>query len=118
MNKILNWWKNRNSNTRKELRLVLWSEANKLIEKGWTIAPEEDNNKLMSKVYLELLPENAKKVRFVILRGRFSNKFFGVQLILGRFTLQLAYWKFGIFNDMSHKWWPDDYIKKMKGENA
>jgi len=105
MGKILNWWKNRN--TRKGPVLVLWSEAEKLVKQGWTTAPEEDSNKLMSKVYLELLPENAKKVRFVILRGKFSNKFFGVQLILGRFTLQWAHWKFGIFNDRSYKWWPE-----------
>ena len=51
-------------------------------------------------------------MKFVILRGKFSNKFFGVQLICGRYTVQWAFWKFGIYNDKAHKWWPYDYRKK------
>jgi hypothetical protein len=47
-------------------------------------------------------------MKLIILRGKFTKKLFGVQLIVGHLTVQIAYWKFGIYNHRTYKWWPDD----------
>lgn len=41
-----------------------------------------------------------------ILRGKFSHKVFGIQLIYDRYTIQYAFGKFGIFNSQNYKWIP------------
>jgi hypothetical protein len=38
-----------------DARFVSYAEADKLCREGWTIAPEEDYNKLIGWVHLELL---------------------------------------------------------------
>lgn len=45
-------------------------------------------------------------MKFIILRGKFSKRFFGIQLICGRYTVQYAYRKFGIYNSRACTWWP------------
>lgn len=44
---------------RLELRYVNYKEGDRLVREGWTIAPEEDNNRSIGMVYLERLePHN------------------------------------------------------------
>ena len=40
---------------RLELRFVTYAESEPLLKAGWTIAPEEDHNRHIGKVWLELL---------------------------------------------------------------
>jgi hypothetical protein len=40
---------------RVDLRFVNYTEGDKLVREGWTIAPEEDNNRQIGMVYLEKL---------------------------------------------------------------
>jgi hypothetical protein len=46
-------------------------------------------------------------MRFIILRRKFSGCFFGVQVICGCYTIQYAFWKFGVYNSNSCIWWPN-----------
>lgn len=39
-----------------------------------------------------------------ICRGKFSKKVFGIQFEAGRYTLQFAYGKVGIYNSQTCKW--------------
>jgi len=45
-------------------------------------------------------------MKLIILRGRFSGHFFGVQVICGKHTVQYAFRKFGVYNSCACKWWP------------
>jgi len=46
-------------------------------------------------------------MKFIILRGTFTKKFFGIQIEIGnKYILQWACWKFGIYNRCTHTWWP------------
>ena len=47
---------------RVELRFVNYTEGDRLVREGWTIAPEEDHNRQIGMVYLEKLelPEERK----------------------------------------------------------
>lgn len=45
-------------------------------------------------------------MKFVILRGRWSQRFFGVQLVVGIYTVQCAFLRFGVYNSRSCAWWP------------
>lgn len=40
---------------RLEMKLISYREAEDLLKSGWTIAPEEDYNRQIGMVYLELL---------------------------------------------------------------
>ena len=40
---------------RLDLRFVTWTEGEKLLHEGWTIAKEEDKNNAIGWVWLELL---------------------------------------------------------------
>jgi hypothetical protein len=51
-------------------------------------------------------------MKFILLVGKFSKKAFGFQIIIKQYTLQIANWKFGIFNSNTYKWFPDDYFTK------
>lgn len=57
--KLLNWIKNKFSRpVRLELRFLPYSEGDRLIREtngAWTIAKEEDNNRVFGWVYVELL---------------------------------------------------------------
>ena len=45
-------------------------------------------------------------MKVIILRGKVNKKFFGIQVVYKNYILQYAYWKFGIFNIKTYKWWP------------
>jgi hypothetical protein len=45
-------------------------------------------------------------MKFIIIRGRFSKHFFGIQIVFGRYTVQYAFHKVGIYNSCACKWWP------------
>jgi len=45
-------------------------------------------------------------MKLIILRGKYTNHFFGIQLICGKYTVQIAYWKFGVYNSYVNTWWP------------
>jgi hypothetical protein len=47
---------------RQELKFVTYAEAEKLLMSGWVLAPEEDNNHIFGKVYLELLGDKPKEI--------------------------------------------------------
>jgi hypothetical protein len=45
-------------------------------------------------------------MKFIILGGRFTKRIFGFQIVIGRYIIQYAYGKFGIYNRKSCLWWP------------
>ena len=47
------WW--RPKARRIAVRFVTYTEGDSLVREGWTIAPEEDGNHFIGKVWLELL---------------------------------------------------------------
>jgi hypothetical protein len=49
---------------------------------------------------------SGNNIKFFILRGKFTKDFFGVQLVCGRYKVQYAFCKFGIYNSRTCKWWP------------
>jgi len=53
--KIMSLFVKKEKKIRLHLRFVSWPEAETLIAKGWTIAKEEDENKVIGMVYVELL---------------------------------------------------------------
>ena len=48
-------------------------------------------------------------MKFIILRDNFNKRIFGIQIILGKYTIQIAYSKFGIYNGKKQTWFPDDF---------
>lgn len=56
---MLNWLKSlfvkKPKGKRLYLRFVSYLQAEELMQKGWTIAKEEDKNRVVGMVYLELL---------------------------------------------------------------
>lgn len=43
-------------------------------------------------------------MRLIILKGRYTIKIFGIQLIYGKYTVQLTFWKLGIYNKDKGLW--------------
>ncbi len=43
-------------------------------------------------------------MRVIILKNKFSNKIFGLQLKIREYVFQLAFGKFGIYNHKTNKW--------------
>lgn len=43
-------------------------------------------------------------MNFEILRGKFSKKAFGCKLVIGRYTVQAAGWRFGVYDSVSCVW--------------
>lgn len=47
---------------RLELRCVSYIKGNELLRQGWTIAPEEDHNRIIGTVWLERLEEGTEQL--------------------------------------------------------
>jgi hypothetical protein len=43
-------------------------------------------------------------MKFIILRGKHSGSFFGIQLVCGRYIVQAAYGKLGVYNSHRCLW--------------
>ena len=44
------------------------------------------------------------KMKIIILKGRFSKKVFGFQIITSRYTFQYANYKIGLYDEKTYKW--------------
>ena len=53
--RLLRWLESKPKHRRIDYRVVMYSEAEELLARGWTIAPEEDRNRRVGVVCLELL---------------------------------------------------------------
>jgi hypothetical protein len=60
----------RKKKIRTGLKFVDYSEGDKLVKQGWTIAKEEDRNNIIGMVYLELLQDKPTQP----LTNLFNNK--------------------------------------------